>query len=559
MSSQLELSWPAESQHVIFRELGTHYIRQGRYRVATSNFTKAVQANPHAVDCHYRKSVAQYRNSELKDALRSARDGLAVERDELDDPRGEDFPCSLQECKTIFELDEFEEHVKVTSNRSKHFTGHRLKDMQAELRLAFENYDNILGKQAGPCLYEQRRRLMKIAEENKQSGYVETRPEWKVKRDNKECDAVSVVEMVVKEPHVRQTKKKEKNLRMLGQVYLGPGWKNLEFLSSLRKGGAWEKTVNLSEAPVSSKMLSDIIEECYNRVETELHSLQSRTPFYTYRRNRFRSSEKVDTYLLDEMFKIRYKTYRDAFNQLDRMHELRKQGRLTQLLMYTNDILWNYYQTKTERVFPDRYKFVNEICNLVGLAFMESFQIPPTLMDERLKDRLSILFRLPLGKDEDDVVVPIFGDKSTYRDPAAPDYGYIAYKNKLTVLEKRIPHSRYAIERAFLYHEMCRHHLEASKLDETRIMARRVIDEATQSGSNLWKFLGVLAIVRADCSQMNLEKLTDSLEDASQAVLALEDERLAHVIQVARIINGKLMTEKMEQRASFQINRIQLE
>ncbi|XP_021703479.1 tetratricopeptide repeat protein 25 [Aedes aegypti] len=550
MSSQLELSWPAESQHVIFRELGTHYTRQGRYRVATTNFNKAVQANPYAVDCYYRKSVAQFRNSDLKDALQSTRDGLAVERDELD-PRGEDFPCSLQECRTDFELGQFEEHVKVTSNRSKHFEGHRLNDMQAELRLAFRNYENVLGKRAGPCLYQQRNRLRMIEEDGR--GRIEG-PDGK-----KECDVVSVVETIVKEPHVKEVKRKDKNLRMLGQVYLNQGWKDLEFLSSLRKGGAWEKVVNLAEAKESSKVLSDTVDRCYDRVAAGLQSLQARTPFYTYRRNRFGSSEKSDAYLLDDMFKIRYKTYRDVHNQLDRMHELRSQGQLNQLLAYVNDVLWYYYQTKTERVFPDRYKFVNEVCNLVGLAIVESFQIPPTLMDEPLKDRLAILFNLHPTKDEDDVVVPIFGDKSTYRDPAAPDYGYIAYKNKLTVLEKRIPYSSYAIERAFLYHEMCRHHLEASKLDETRIMARRVIDEAVQSGSNLWKFLGILAIVRADCAQLSVEKLADSLDEAGEAVLALEDERLDHVIQVARIINSKLMAQKMEQRTSLEIKRTQLE
>nr|XP_019539914.2 tetratricopeptide repeat protein 25-like [Aedes albopictus] len=551
MSSQLELSWPAESQHVIFRELGTHYTRQGRYRVATTNFAKAVQANPYAVDCHYRKSVAQFRNSDLRDALGSTRDGLAVERDELD-PRGEDFPCSLQDCRTVFELDEFEEHVKVTSNRSKHFEGHRLKDMQAELRLAFRNYENVLGKRAGPCLYQQRSRLRMIEGDGEQE-------KSKDLDGKKECDAVSVVETIVREPHVREVKRKEKNLRMLGQVHLNRGWKDLEFLSSLRKGGEWEKVVNLAEAKESSKVLSDTIDRCYDRVDAGLRSLQARTPFYTYRRNRFGSSEKSDAYLLDDKFKIRYKTYRDVHNQLDRMHELRDQGKLDQLLAYVNDVLWYYYQTKTERVFPDRYKFVNEVCNLVGLAIAESYQIPPTLMDERLKDRLAILFNLQPAKDEDDVVIPIFGDKSTYRDPAAPDYGYIAYKNKLTVLEKRIPYSRYAIERAFLYHEMCRHHLEASKLDETRIMARRVIEEATQSGSNLWKFLGILAIVRADCAQLSVEKLADSLDEAGEAALALEDERLDHVVQVARIINTKLMAQKMEQRTSLEIKRTQLE
>lgn len=131
------------------------------------------------------------------------------------------------------------------------------------------------------------------------------------------------------------------------------------------------------------------------------------------------------------------------------------------------------------------------------------------------------------------------------------------FRNKLTVLEKRIPYSSYAIERAFLYHEMCRHHLEASKLDETRIMARRVIDEAVQSGSNLWKFLGILAIVRADCAQLSVEKLADSLDEAGEAVLALEDERLDHVIQVARIVSIKRVTLKRTNTMAISLDQQQ--
>ncbi|XP_058820866.1 uncharacterized protein LOC131683062 isoform X2 [Topomyia yanbarensis] len=532
--SYLELSWPEDAQHVIFRDQGSHYIRQGRYRAATIKLGEAVSVNPRAIDCHFRKSVAHFKNSDLKDSLISTRKGLAVERDESD-PRGMDFPCSLQECRALFELDEFEEHVKVASNKKRHFVGHRLNDMEEEIRLGIRNYENILGEQAGPCLYRHRHRLRKIAAE-RELNRVDTRPGWKVKRDRGECDAVSVAELVIKHPHVREKKRQEKNLKMLGQIYLNRGWKDLLFLRSLQKDGAWEKVVNLPQAKESSKALSDTIEKCYKRVDAALVSLQSGTPHSTYRTNRFGSTEKADSHEMSNILKHRYTTYRDANNQLKYMLELRSRNQLRELLQYIGDTLWNYYQIKTVRVFPDRYKFVNEVCNLAGLAIVDSFQVPPTLMDEPLKDRLLLLFNLPLIREEE-VVVPIFGDKSTYRDPAAPDYGYIAYKNRITILEKRIPYSSYAIERAFLYHEMCRHHLAASKLDETRIIARRVIDEATESGSNLWKFLGILALVRADCIQMNLEKLTESLEETKEPLLALADERLDHVIQVAKVVS----------------------
>ncbi|XP_055598604.1 uncharacterized protein LOC129748130 [Uranotaenia lowii] len=556
MGSKLELAWPEEQQHVVFRELAIHAKRMGRYAVASGNYGKAVQANPYALDSHFGKSVAELKNSDRIKALASVREGLAVERDE-EDPRGEDFDLSLHECHTLFEIDEFEEHVRVTSDRAKPFGGHRKKDFDGEIRLAHRNYENVLGFRAGPCLYEQRHRLKAIAEERAQA-ITDDRPAWKIKRAKGECDAVSLVEIIERETHIREKERQDKNLRTLGQVYLNHGWKDLAFLNTLRKGGVWEKTVNLPEAPESSKVLSDTIEECFEKVHDGLQSLQSRTPFYTYRRNRFGNSDKAKDYLMDNIFKIRYKTYRDVYNQLDRMHELRNQNQLLQLREYTADVLWNYYQLKTERVFPDRYKFVNEVCNLVGLAIVDSYVIPTGLMDEPLQDRLLILFQLPLIRDDDKIIVPIFGDKSTYRDPAAPDYGYIAYKNQITLLEKRVPYSRYALERAFLYHEMCQHHLTAGKLDETRIMARRIVEEAKSCGSNLWKFLGTIALVRADCAQMNLEKLTVTLEDAHQAVTSLDDERLEHVVQIAKIINNQLIYAKFEKRDSTQLNRMDL-
>lgn len=87
----------------------------------------------------------------------------------------------------------------------------------------------------------------------------------------------------------------------------------------------------------------------------------------------------------------------------------------------------DYVVLKTHRVMPWKFEYMNEVYNTLALAHADRYTIIEDIMTSREKERLLILLRMPTDKYKD-VVQFVFGDKSTYQEPDAPDYVLIAYK-----------------------------------------------------------------------------------------------------------------------------------
>lgn len=87
----------------------------------------------------------------------------------------------------------------------------------------------------------------------------------------------------------------------------------------------------------------------------------------------------------------------------------------------------DYVVLKTHRVMPWKFEYINEVYNTLALAHADRYTIIEDIMQSREKERLLILLRMPTDKYKD-VVQFVFGDKSTYQEPDAPDYVLIAYK-----------------------------------------------------------------------------------------------------------------------------------
>lgn len=87
----------------------------------------------------------------------------------------------------------------------------------------------------------------------------------------------------------------------------------------------------------------------------------------------------------------------------------------------------DYVVLKTYRVMPWKFEFINEVYNTLALAHADRYTVNENLLKIKEKERLLVLLRLPTDKYKD-VVQFVFGDKSTYQEPDAPDYNLIAYK-----------------------------------------------------------------------------------------------------------------------------------
>ncbi|XP_058062092.1 uncharacterized protein LOC131212302 [Anopheles bellator] len=539
--STVELSWQ------VSRDTAVHRLRFGQVNGAIDDLAEALQAAPSDGDARERVRVEKAR-AEL------AASGPTRALETLAEPRN--YPGTLVHCQALYDAAELERHLVAAANghRSQRPTGgHRHRDFEAALNLGRSTFDHTLGEQAGQAsLLEYRHRFPAVAAEQLALREAsDGRPRWQVLAEAGECDAVSVQELVQREPPIRERARRAKNAQILGQLYLGRGWETWTFIRELRADGRYGSVMNLPQTKASSRAMAALVEDCYGKISTQVKQSQACFPMYSQRYGRFGPAEnnRRQWYEIDQLLKYRYRAYRAVYGQFDRMHELRDRGQDSQLFRFVGEVLRDFYKITPRRVLPEKGKLVREVCNLAGLAVVDGLRIPPSLMDSAPDERLPLLFAVPPAK-ESIVVVPVFGDASTYRDPTAPDRGFLRYKAKLAELESRHQRAEYPIERCFLDHEMARLHLRNGWLDDVKVMGNRIADEAIDCGSHLWQLIGQLTYARALCAQNQLEQLEPVLLAIGQHVnRSLPDERVAFFVELAR----KLTRDSLGRKRSVEL------
>ncbi|XP_035899271.1 uncharacterized protein LOC118506363 [Anopheles stephensi] len=538
-----ELAWQ------VVRDIGVHRCRFGQMGGAIDNFTEAAAPRAGEDDDEsllVLKAKAQLAYFEPGPALATI-------------GKARKYPGNLLHCRALYETGDLEGHLLTSANGRRHqrpVAGHRQQDFTAELDLGLSTFDCTLGERAGASLLEYRHRFEEIAAEQRElrQRAVE-RPRWKVLAEAGECDVISVLETVRREAPLREQVRRKKNKQILGQIHLGRGWEDWMFIEELLPTGRYGSVVRLPQTKQSSAAMDRLVDECYTKVSGRVRTSQACFPMYSLRHGRFgpQSNNRREQFELEELFKFRYRAYRAVYNQFDRMYELRAAGQTNELLRYGGEILNEFYKTTTVRVLPAKGKLVRELCNLIGLAILDGLRIPPSLMDAPPDRRLLLLFAVPPAK-ESKVVVPVFGDISTYRDPTEPDHDYLRYKSKIAELDRRYQRVQYPIERCLLDYQMARQHLLNGWLDDVKVMGNRMIDEAIGCGSHLWQLIGLLTVAKALCAQHNLEQLAVQLRAAARLVQSrLPDERIAFFIEVSQKLNRDLLMKKLGQ--SLELDR----
>ncbi|XP_049547994.1 uncharacterized protein LOC125959224 [Anopheles darlingi] len=541
--STVELRWQ------VVRDLAIHKLRYGQVNEAIETFTEALAVAPPASTGDEDGESAMVRTGKASAELAASTPDQALETLRKSSTN---YPATLLRCRALYGVADLERHLLTAAN------GHRIQGppggprnraLESEIDLGRSTYDGVLGDRAGASLLEYRHRFPQIETEQRiRKARAIDRPRWKVLAEAGECDVISVQETVRQEPPIRERARRDTNMRILGQLYLGRGWQDWMFCKDLRTDDRHGATVNLPQTPDSSVTMSTLIEECYDRTSTFVKQSQARSPLYSHRFGRFGPPANLrrEWNELDQLLRYRYRAYRAVYRQLDRLHELRENRKAVQLFRYAGEILRDFYKLTTVRVLPDKGQFVREICNLVGLTIVDGLRIPATLMDEPAEKRLLVLFAVPPAK-ETVTVVPVFGDISTYRDPTEPDHSFLRYKAKITELEGQYQRVQYPIERCFLDHEMARHHLLNGWLDDVKVMGTRMVEEAIGCGSHLWRLIGHVTIARALCAQNNLEQLAKLLCQVAEFVsLSLQDERVEFFVELAQKLTQGLLNRKQD-------------
>lgn len=238
-------------------------------------------------------------------------------------------------------------------------------------------------------------------------------------------------------------------------------------------------------------------------------------------------------------FRMQYKTRREMFTALEQMHQMRTDGKLNKLIEIAEHELGFHFQIKSEVLMPRKREFTTEICNLIGLAYLDKLKIPNHFESKDLKF-LAKVFEVSSNQGRKKTVSYIFGNQSTYRDPAEPDTSFLVFKKNIHKLENRLKSSTMPIERCYLYHEMGKLNLKQNKLIETRNFGKKIIDESEMIGNFLWAFLGQILLVRADVMQKNVFKINGALTKAYEMVKVLQNKTLETLLedclQISQII-----------------------
>lgn len=374
-------------------------------------------------------------------------------------------------------------------------------------------------------------------------GVIDDRPTWKILRDREQCDAVSIRTIEKKSKHILEKVQSEQIRKTFSQKYLHNGWRDIEFLESLKT----DKRLILKQTPISSKVLHEICDDSCSQALTSLKMLQARQPIYT-KTHKMCPDEQLRLEIKNvHLNRVQYQTRRDVFNQLDEIKKLRTKGDLKKLVKFVENVMGEYYEIKTNRIFPRKFEFINEVYNILALAYLDKLQIPSDFFETEQSNKMFAILNIPIENEKLEVK-PIFGDKSTFKVPDEPDYAYLAYKKITTKLENRLPHTKYPIERCYLYHEIARHHLTQCKVDEAKLMAKRVLFEAEKISNSAWLILGILIIVKADTIQRNCDKTRLSLIGLRVIIYHLNDAVLEQFIETLLHINSIDIENKNESK-----------
>lgn len=235
---------------------------------------------------------------------------------------------------------------------------------------------------------------------------------------------------------------------------------------------------------------------------------------------------------------------RAVFTAMREMIRWREEGKLKNLIEVAEFELGERFQVHSNKLIPRKNEFTIKICNYIALAHLDkllnqslledSAKILDASADENYK-RLGVLFGVQT-RNQNVIVSYIFGDQSTYSDPAESETISIfnTFKENIARLGNRLRQTpMLPIEKCHLLYEMGRANLNQQLIEETRNYGRRVV-EMSENVSHLWSFLGYVLVVRAEILQKNFKRIQDSLNEASKKLDVLNIDKLRMVMNEAK-------------------------
>lgn len=511
-----------ELRHAIRRDWGLFYKKGHLYDKALENFDESLAINEDAFKPMIEKSRCLLEECNPDEALRVAKQCKTKY------PKIVRVKYHRNNC--LYEQNNFEDSLKMAwQTMHQHPTARHVKSyielINSTIEQSIESPKN--------CLYNMRLDIDRL--HRYKLNAADCRPIWKILRDANECDVISTRSTSYTDIAPIKEKQREANANRIHSMYLdSSSAKDIIFLKSL----VTSDRLMLPQTPKSNAVLVENINKHMKCIVACEQMLWTREPCYakTYTEDVARTNRtKVEV-----LHRSQHHTRINAFLHLAKIKRLQKTN-FEAMLKYVDKIMSTVYATKTQRVFPRKFEFVNEVYNIVGLAYLNRLRVPNNIMTVPQEQRMHLLLdeRLEQKPKDDDAIVSaakIFSDRKAFIDPEAPDESYLAYKRQVDHYERILLHSEYPIEKCYLYHEIANLHLSHRKLDETKQLALKIVEFATVCGNYVWIVHGFLAMIRVDLAQGNPTKMAKKLSKLL-TIRHLLDEDARHFVKTAFLIN----------------------
>lgn len=499
-----DFSLPKEHQALIYRDWGVHYKHQDEWRKALDSFERSVELLPKQYRSFLEQSICKLHLGRADEALQ------AIDKCLEEYPENELAKHVKSNC--LYYLNRLEDTLKNSVNalhdHPKSFVGPNF------IKTVERNLETGAGPEAGKLF----RRFNYKYRANNGFPY-KSQPDNDASLDN--CDVVSLKEEVdaVTDPYLLDRRKRKENFR--NEVYFdGHVIKQINFWKSLRNNDA----VDLRQAPKSSKILTQTVEDCLDNLKRCRETLWSREPLFAKRAQTKKSDQQFSR--LVAFLHLQQDVRRQALFQLDRMNQLARTN-LKSLLQYVEKVTVEFYAVKTYDIFPMKFEYVNEVYNFVGLEYFNSFiRIPQKLTDASIEERIVKLLKVPKVKKHENRfenidIVGTFGDRNAYKDADAVDMTFIRFYDRSKYFHDRLKHSKYPIEKAYLYYQLCELYMGGMRFQESQQYARDVIAQAQKCKSNLW--IGYFHIIRCDAIRCDYRQISKNIKEIRRSANKLNE------------------------------------
>lgn len=265
--------------------------------------------------------------------------------------------------------------------------------------------------------------------------------------------------------------------------------------------------------------------------------LHARCPQYTKKHKI--QSEKRDKVI---KFRMQYKIRNDMFNALEAVRKCHREKKLEKLIKIAEHELGIQYRIYPSFLMPRKNDFVVDMCNYIAMAHIDDIIKSFTMINSKDSYEYDLLKKLlrVYWVPKNTAVPYVFGDQSTYRDPAEPNTSFLEYRRNIARLANRLAQKpMLKIERCHLLHEMGRENLKEQRLEEASELGRKIMAHA-ESVSHYWIFLGHILLCRAGILQRQFDKALNGLEPALSIAKFFKSEELQLVLKKAIEVSSML-------------------